>query len=221
MILVIVIALVGVYQAQQLRAEQSGTVVISQQAVNDSAAAQALTKLEIKGRAAKTNYTRSQFSVGWGDLENCDVRNYILARDLIDVTLVPGTCKIATGTLIDPYTAQTLLFVRGPNTSDDIQIDHVVALSDAWQKGAQVLSRQSRYDFSNDPLNLLAVQGAANQTKGDGDAATWLPANKAYRCVYVARQIAVKTKYHLWVTAAEYQAMEKILRTCPGQSLPL
>lgn len=220
MLLVMVIALIGAYQAQELRAEQNGTVVISQEAVNNSDAAQALTKLEIKGRAAKTNYSRAQFSVGWGDLENCDVRNYILARDLIDVTVVPGTCKIATGTLIDPYTAQTILFVRGPDTSDDIQIDHVVALSDAWQKGAQVLSRQSRYAFSNDPLNLLAVQGAANQTKGDGDAATWLPASKSYRCLYIARQIAVKAKYKLWVTAAEYRAMERVLQDCPNQVLP-
>lgn len=128
--------------------------------------------------------------------------------------------QVATGTLVDPYTAQKILFVRGIQTSDDVQIDHVVALSDAWQKGAQVLGTMDRYAFANDPLNLLAVQGDANQIKGDGDAATWLPASKPYRCAYVARQIAVKTKYKLWVTPAEYQAMENILRDCPEQRLP-
>lgn len=221
LIIASVIILTGLYQAQQLRNEQSGTVVIQQTAVNDSPAAIALTRLEIKGRAPKTGYSRALFSSGWGDIENCDVRNYILARDLIDITLVPKTCKVATGTLIDPYTAQTLLFVRGIDTSDDIQIDHVVALSDAWQKGAQLLAPQDRYAFANDPLNLLAVQGTANQIKGDGDAATWLPASKSYRCAYIARQIAVKTKYRLWVTAPEYQTMQNVLARCPEQLLPI
>lgn len=216
----IIIVLIGTYQAQQLRHEQNGTVIISQKAINDSPAAVALTQLEIKGRAAKTNYSRAQFSNSWGVVEDCDMRNYILARDLIDITLVPNTCKVARGTLIDPYTAQKLLFVRGPSTSDDIQIDHVVALSDAWQKGAQQLLQSDRYSFANDPLNLLAVQGAANQAKSDGDAATWLPANKQYRCAYIARQVAVKVKYQLWVTAAEYQAMERVLLDCPDQVLP-
>jgi hypothetical protein len=221
MMIAIIIVLIGVYQAQHLRHERDGTLVISQQAINDSPAASALTQLEIKGRAPKTNYSRAQFSNSWGVVEDCDMRNYILARDLIDITLVPNTCKVAQGTLVDPYTAQKLLFVRGPTTSDDIQIDHVVALSDAWQKGAQQLSQLDRYSFGNDPLNLLAVQGAANQAKSDGDAATWLPANKVYRCPYIARQIAVKLKYRLWVTAAEYQAMERVLRDCPDQTLPV
>lgn len=215
-----IIVCIGVYQSQQLHAEQTSSIVIKQQAINNSPAAVALAQLEIKGRAAKTGYNRGQFSQGWGDIKNCDVRNYILTRDLIDITLVPHTCKVATGTLIDPYTALTILFVRGPGTSDDIQIDHVVSLSDAWQKGAQSLSPLDRYELANDPLNLLAVQGDANQTKGDGDAATWLPANKTYRCSYIARQIAVKTKYHLWVTMAEYQAMERVLTICPDQKLP-
>jgi len=216
-----IIVCIGVYQSQQLHLEQSGTVVVKQQAINNSPAAVALTQLHIKGRAAKTGYSRTQFSQGWGDIHNCDARNYILARDLVDITLVPHTCKVATGTLIDPYTALTILFVRGPSTSDSIQIDHVVSLSDAWQKGAQALSPLDRYEFANDPLNLLAVQGDANQAKGDGDAATWLPANKIYRCAYIARQIAVKTKYRLWVTPAEYQAMERILSSCPELRLPV
>lgn len=215
-----IIVCIGVYQAQVLHAEQSGTITITKQAVNNSPAAVALTLLEVKGRAPKTGYSRSQFSQGWGTIHECDARNYILARDLVDITLVPHTCKVAAGRLVDPYTALTILFVRGPDTSDDIQIDHVVSLSDAWQKGAQALSPLDRYEMANDPLNLLAVQGDANQAKADGDAATWLPANKAYRCAYTARQVAVKTKYHLWVTPAEYQAIERVLTSCPDQKLP-
>jgi hypothetical protein len=101
-----------------------------------------------------------------------------------------------------------------------VQIDHVVALSDAWQKGAQQLTRAQRIQLANDPLELLAVDGPANQQKADGDAATWLPSNKAFRCQYVARQVAVKQKYTLWVTDAEKQAVADILKDCPNEPLP-
>lgn len=221
LILALAVILVGVWQASQLHHDTEPAVAGQQAPVNNSPAAVALTKLEIKGRAAKTGYTRAMFSASWGDINNCDVRNYILTRDLTDVTFVPHTCKVEKGTLIDPYTASTIFFLRGPDTSDDIQIDHVVSLSDAWQKGAQLLSPADRYSIANDPMNLLAVQGDANQAKGDGDAATWLPANKLYRCPYVARQIAVKLKYSLWVSAAEYSAMADILSKCPDQQLPV
>lgn len=185
-------------------------------------ASEALKELETKGRAPKTGYTRDQFSDGWQDVGDCDIRNVVLARDLQNVTKVSDTnCTVLTGTLHDPYTAKTIQFQRGQGTSDDVQIDHVVALSDAWQKGAQSLSPELRYEFANDLLNLLAVDGSANQQKSDADAATWLPPNKDYRCRYVARQIAVKRKYHLWVTEAEHDAIDRVLDTCPTQVLPI
>jgi hypothetical protein len=150
------------------------------------------------------------------------MREYILARDLTQVTFRPDDgCTVVSGTLDDPYTGKTIHFTRGPSTSEAVQIDHVVALGDTWQKGAQQLSPQTREQLYNDPLELLAVDGTANQQKGDGDAATWLPADKAYRCRYIARQIAVKAKYHLWVTGAEHDAMAHILSTCPTQALPV
>lgn len=190
-----------------------------------SAAAAALQTLPVKGRANKTGYSRMHFSDGWAELPTCDVRNFILARDLKNIVFVNGTCKVKSGQLADPYTGTTIFFTRGADTSDDVQIDHVVALGDAWQKGAQQLSALERYALANDPLELLAVDGAANQNKGDSDAASWLPPNKAFRCPYVARQIAVKSKYRLWVTPAEYQAMATVLRDCPdqpvGQAPPL
>lgn len=178
-----------------------------------------LDKLEIKGRAAKTDYRRSQFGDGWGLSGSCDVRNVILKRDMRDTT--EANCKIQTGALDDPYTGKTIQFMRGADTSDDVQIDHVVALSDAWQKGAQQLSVEERIRLANDPLELLAVDGDANQQKGSGDAATWLPPNKTFRCQYVARQVAVKYKYRLWVTQAEHDAMARVLDTCPEQRTPI
>ena len=182
-------------------------------------AAEALKTLPIKGKAPKTGYARTQFGDGWAMTKGCDTRNIILNRDLTDVA-VNEACKVMRGTLNDPYTGETIVFARGPSTSDKVQIDHVVALSNAWQTGAQQLSAIEREQLANDPLELLAVDGKANQQKSDGDAATWLPPNKAFRCQYVARQIAVKQKYRLWVTQAEFEAMERVLTSCPGQLLP-
>lgn len=182
-------------------------------------AAEALAEFEVKGRSPKTGYSRDQFGDGWALLNGCDTRNAILYRDLRDA-VVGEDCKVESGTLHDPYTGTTIKFTRGATTSDDVQIDHVVALSDAWQKGAQSLSAQMREDLANDPLELLAVEGKANQQKSDGDAATWLPPHKPFRCQYVARQIAVKKKYDLWVTQTEKDAMLRVLGSCPGQQLP-
>ena len=185
-----------------------------------SPAAAALQQLAIKGRAPKTGYNRLLFSNGWGEINACDLRNFVLARDMTSVTYVTGTCKVQSGVLADPYTGKSIEFIRGADTSDDVQIDHVVALGDAWQKGAQQLTAAERYSLANDPLELLAADGQANQNKGDSDAASWLPPNKDYRCMYIARQIAVKAKYRLWVTPTEYQAMAKTLTDCPDQTLP-
>lgn len=183
-----------------------------------------LDTLEVKGRAPKTGYERERFGQSWADVDRngCDTRNDILRRDLVDVVLKAGTggCKVLRGTLHGPYTGTTIAFVSGPDTSADVQIDHVVALSDAWQKGAQSLSADERAAFANDPLNLLAVDGPTNQSKSDGDAATWLPPNKAYRCPFVARQVAVKAEHGLWVTAAERDAIARVLADCPDQEVP-
>ena len=180
----------------------------------------ALDELSVKGRASKTGYSRSQFGNGWSIEAGCDTRNRILARDLRDISL-DQNCHVLSGTLDDPYTGKTIQFMRGPDSSDAVQIDHVVALSNAWQTGAQGLNLTERASLANDPRNLLAVDGDANQQKSDGDAATWLPSKKAFRCQYVARQIAVKKAYSLWVTSAEKEAMVAVLSTCPAQQLPL
>ena len=180
-----------------------------------------LAKIAVKGRAPKTGYDRDLFSDGWGDIGECDTRNFILKRDLKSITWRSSPrCTVATGILNDPYTAKKIYFVRGVGTSNAVQIDHVVAVSDAWQKGAQQLSFQKRYAFYNDPLNLLAVDGPTNSRKSDSDAASWLPPNRKYWCSFVSRQIAVKHKYKLWVTSAERDAMARVLKTCPNQLVP-
>lgn len=195
------------------------TGIVPATAATGQTALAALEKLQVKGKAPKTGYERSLFSDGWGDIGACDVRNFILKRDLKSVTL-RDDCKVDTGVLIDPYTRKTIRFKYGVGTSSAVQIDHVVALSDAWQKGAQQIGANKRYALYNDPLNLLAVDGPTNASKGDSDAAAWLPPNKAYRCAYVARQVAVKLKYKIWVIEAEKAAIKRVLSSCPTQKLP-
>ena len=184
-----------------------------------------LDTLAIKGRAPKTGYSRSQFGDAWTDdvtvplgHNGCDTRNDILRRDLIDVIFKPGSngCAVLSGILNDPYTGTTVEFERGPNTSADVQIDHIVALSDAWQTGAQQLDPFMRNNFANDPLNLQTTIGWVNQEKGDGDAATWLPPNKSYRCPFVTRIVDIKSAYNLWVTQAEHDAIAWVLGECGG-----
>lgn len=181
------------------------------------AAAAALT---VKGRAPKTGYDRDQFGAPWVDVDGngCDQRNDVLNRDLTHKTF--DGCLVLRGTLHDPYTGRVIQFRRGETTSAAVQIDHVVALSDAWQKGAQQWSSEKRTRFANDTLNLYAVDGPTNEGKGDGDTATWLPSNKSFRCTYVAHQVAVKAKYKLWVTSAEQQAMVRVLSGCSAMKLP-
>lgn len=204
-----------------------GAIVVPTPPVASAAgesAAVVLETLAVKGRAAKTGYTRAQFGPTWSDVDRngCDTRNDILTRDLTGVIYREGTkdCVVLTGTLIDPFSGETIAFTRGVATSSQVQIDHSVALSDAWQKGAQQLSLATRTAFANDPLNLMAVKGRLNSQKGAGDAATWLPPLKSFRCAYVARQVAVKAKYSLWVTLAEKNAIKGILTTCPEQRIP-
>lgn len=180
---------------------------------------QVLAQLAVKGRAPKTGYSRTQFGNGWASLSGCDTRNSILYRDLQNA-VTDDRCRVVSGTLHDPYTGSLLQFQRGETTSQAVQIDHVVALSNAWQTGAQQLDTTQRVAFANDPLNLLAVDGAANQQKSDADAATWLPPQKSFRCDYVARQIVVKQKYSLWVVEAEKSAMERVLSSCQSIHIP-
>lgn len=182
----------------------------------------ALRDVAVKGRAPKTGYTREQFGTAWSDVDRngCDTRDDILRRDLTSIRVRASTagCVVVAGSLADPYTGTSIPFAK--SAAAKVQIDHVVALSNAWQTGAQGWPATTRLAFANDPLNLLAVDGEANQQKGDADAATWLPPHKDFRCAYVSRQVAVKLRYRLWVTAPERDAVARILQGCPDQGLP-
>jgi Protein of unknown function (DUF1524) len=180
-----------------------------------------LDRLPVKGWDRFTDFARYRFGEAWSDDVNvefghngCNTRDDILRRDLADLVVRPGTCYAQSGVLHDPYTGQTIAFMRGPQTSDAVQIDHLVSLSDAWYKGAREWHDQRRRDFANDPRNLLAVGAQVNFDKAFRDATAWLPPDAAFRCEFVARQIDVKATYGLWLSRNEKRAMKDVLARC-------
>lgn len=201
----------------QIHHEQKQVVV--EQATSGTALA-ALNELPVKEAESGDDYERSEFSSGWTSWRDCNVRQKILNRDLQNIQLGDNGCTVVSGTLNDPYSGQTIELKTKSAVSSKVQIDHVVALSNAWQTGAQYLTKEERKALANDDLELIAVSSSANQEKSDGDASEWLPENKAFHCQYISRQIAVKLKYRLWVTASERDAMISILSTCPNEPLP-
>jgi hypothetical protein len=185
-------------------------------AIGSTTAVALLASLPVKPALPITGYNRTgDFGAAWLDENHngCDTRDDILTRDLTDA-MRSGACRVLTGTLVSPYTGAAIHFVRGVKTSALVQIDHLVALGDAWQTGAQALTQAQRLDLANDPIELMAVDGRSNDEKSDKDASQWLPPNASFDCVYVARQISVKATYSLWVTPAEHDAMARVLTTC-------
>lgn len=182
----------------------------------------ALEGLPIQPADHTAPYRRDAFGQRWSDdvtvefgHNGCDTRNDILRRDLRDVIVKPNThdCVALSGTLDDPYTGATIAFQRGQDTSPMIQIDHIVALANAWTTGAQQWDDQTRRNFANDPRNLLAVDGPTNISKSAGDATQWLPPNEAFICDFTHAQINIKRTYGLWVTQAEHDALAHAIDT--------
>jgi hypothetical protein len=215
--------------------EQPGTVPAPQsnsaatdrtdQALDQAAAGTALAglaDLAVHRRGPRTGYARSRFGSALTDTDGngCDQRNDVLRRDLTEKTLKPQTngCTVMTGSLRDPYTGRTVAYRRAAGTG--VRIDHVVPLGDAWLKGARTWSAAKRAEFATDPLNLLAVAADSTAGKRGADAARWLPPDTANHCGYVARQVAVKLKYGVWVTSAERATIARILTGCGNLGLP-
>ena len=180
-----------------------------------------LQRLAVRGWDRDSDFRRSEFGEPWSDAvdvefgrNGCNTRDDILRRDLRNLVVRPMTCFAQSGTLTDPYTGTRIAFVRGPQTSNSVEIDHVVSLADAWYKGARAWDPQRRLDFANDPRNLLAVSPQANFDKAFRDAASWLPPNEAFRCDFAARQVDVKTAYGLWLSAKEKAALTELLARC-------
>jgi hypothetical protein len=177
-------------------------------------------------RMRGNDYRRAAFGESWDDdngapggHNGCDTRDDILTRDLTDIAYVSTKrCPraVATGTLRDPYTNGTVGFVRGEQVGASVQIDHIVPLAFAWDMGARDWSDPLRKRFANDPANLLAVAGQANQEKGDLPPGEWMPANTAFHCQYAMQFIAVLRGYRLPVDDASASALRNAAVSCPN-----
>lgn len=177
-------------------------------------------------RIHRYDYLRAAYGEAWtddndapGGHNGCDTRDDILDRDLVDITHVfTKRCPdaVATGTLHDPYTNTVIAFQRGAKVGEAVQIDHLVPLSYAWDMGAYNWPAGERIRFANDPANLLAVQGQANQDKGDSPPALWMPANTAFACQYAVQFIAVLRGYSLPVDIASGDVLRRAAATCPA-----
>lgn len=148
-------------------------------------------------------------------------RDLILDRDLTDVSY-KSNGRVKTGDFVDPYTGVSFTYKAGTGRQHDggIQIDHVVAYAEAYNSGLKDKSSAVRDAYYNDPYVLLASKGAANQEKGDSDAAGWLPSNTSFHCEYVARQVGIKAKYGLSVDPEEKEAISNVLESCPQEKVP-
>ncbi|QRV01546.1 HNH endonuclease [Arcanobacterium phocisimile] len=189
--------------------------------INDAELAALLDTIPTRTTTNAPKYQRSDFGPAWSDVDHngCDTRNDILTRDLQHLTYKNGThnCVVTHGDFIEPYTGLHTEFQRGRETSALVQIDHVVALADAWQSGAWTWTAAKREQFANDPLNLLAVDADQNQEKGAAHAGQWLPENRSFHCAYVTRQVDVKAKWGLSMTQRERATIERILSACSKQ----
>lgn len=182
-------------------------------------------------------YDRATVFGGWAKSDSApcsgaNTRDVVLARDLDDAAW-SDSCHVKSGSLRDPYTGATIRFTRGKSTSSAVQIDHVVALQDAWASGAWQWSQDKRVAYANSPDVLLAVDGPANEAKGSGVASlaggkadadrvawggeVWLPSNGAYRCDYMAKRAWIKNTYGLSMTGEEKSQTVSVLEACAAR----
>lgn len=181
-------------------------------------------------KARPGGYDRERYFGGWASngCGSATTRDTILARDLKGA-VKNSKCQVTSGTLSDPYTGRTIQFRRGRNTSSAVQIDHVVALLDAWESGARDWDQAKRVEYANSQDVLLASDGPANMAKGSGldvngtalyrsqDSGApdvWMPDNKAYRCDYMAKRATIKSKWGLTMTPREKQQTVSVLSQC-------
>jgi hypothetical protein len=191
--------------------------------LDPAAAAAALLDLPVEAKTSLDGYERGcgegegcVFGPAWADVDRngCDQRNDVLHRDLTDVEVREGTqgCVVVAGLLDDPYTGETVEFVKAE--AAEVPIDHVVPLAAAWVQGAAEWTAEERRIFANDLGNLIATSREQNSAKGDSTAEEWVPEDPAYGCSYATVVITVKDRYALSVTPEEADALEELLATC-------
>lgn len=168
-----------------------------------------LSQLDVADPDINAGYRRADWGP-WTRRDGCTTRAVVLARDAVPGTLVLGAhCRVLGGEWISPYDQRLITDPAG------VQIDHRVPVAEAAMTGGADWPRAERSRFYNDPGNLVAVTGAANDAKGDQDPGTWRPANRCDWCDYAAGYITTKDAYQLTVNATERDALAQMLDTCP------
>lgn len=174
-------------------------------------------------RPVDPTYRRAAFGSGWVDIDRngCNQRDDVLLRDAVAGTIRVqrrGGCShdVVSGTWIDPYTGKRIALnnLKNPRQAQAIQIDHLVALHEAWISGADAWHETRRVAFANALDELAAVDGPTNASKSDGDPAAWRP-KKRFQCGYARRWIAVKRRWELVADPSEVAALRQMLAYCP------
>jgi hypothetical protein len=222
----VILSVAVAYQTVAASRERSEMFVASADLPTVTAGADVLAGVAvIPTRTRGHDYRRAAFGESWtddnsapGGHNGCDTRNDILDRDLIDkvyVDIKRCPSAVATGALHDPYTNAVISFTRGNQVGASVQIDHLVPLALAWDLGARDWTDEMRVRFANDPANLLAVAGGANQDKGDSEPADWMPPNQAFWCQYSVQFAEVLRGYGLPIDQRSAVVLREGAATCP------
>jgi hypothetical protein len=182
--------------------------------VGSSSAGTGTAGLVVAAESHAGSYARKEFGQRWKDIDRngCGQRDDVLARDLRD-TRRQGRCVVVAGTLTDPYTGVRVSFVKA--RAEQVQIDHVVALAEAWRSGAWAWTLQRREAFANDLAVLQASAGPVNQAKSDHDPGTWRPSDPARACTWARQVVRIKIRWGLSADRQEADALAAILTACP------
>ncbi|MFF3952137.1 HNH endonuclease family protein [Streptomyces sp. NPDC001890] len=177
--------------------------------VSASTARTYLSQLTVAAEGSSTGYSRDKFPHWITQSGACNTREVVLERDGTNVTQ-DSSCAAVSGTWYSEYDGATW------TAASDLDIDHMVPLSEAWRSGASSWTTAERQAYANDLTRpqLIAVTDNVNQAKGDKDPAEWMPSRTAYKCTYARAWVHVKHYYDLTVDSAEKSALQSILNGC-------
>ena len=216
------------HKEQALPGSQGATGQASTAPIDYTTAARYADGNPIDARPHTGGYQRDSQFGQWrkqgGACPYATTRDHILQRDLTDVKVSKG-CRVLSGDFQDPYTGKTMHFIKGPETSQQVQIDHIVSVHDAWASGLWKPERAGeRDDYYNDPEVLQAADGPSNQDKGDGidwhavRNPVWMPENRSWHCDYMAKRAYIKHKYRLTMTPAEREQTISVIESCADRT---
>ncbi|OOQ88924.1 hypothetical protein PEBR_09859 [Penicillium brasilianum] len=175
-----------------------------------STARSELAALTVAPQGSQDGYSRAKFPHWITQSGSCDTRDVVLKRDGTNVVQSSSGCTTTSGTWVSPYDGATW------TASSDVDIDHLVPLSNAWKSGASAWTTADRQAFANDLTHpqLLAVTDNVNEAKGDKGPEEWKPPLTSYYCTYAEMWVKVKTVYNLTITSDEKSALSDMLGTC-------